>query len=311
MGWTARGVLAAGALAGASCTIVAPLDGLSGGPGTGASDATAGDVTSVDGATDGPPSGSDATGGPEAASDAASDAALAAETQADAPAEAEGGPTGYAAAVLADSPLAYWRLGESAGSTICHDATGNGNDATVVGAVTLGVAGALAHDSDTAAHFDGNTARLDVGDRFDFVDLAPATIELWLNAEVIDTVYRHVETKMLYTDAGQPDDGMYLYLHTGQVLGFERWNNNTTQNDMASPMSTNTWAHVVATFDGSNMTLYVGGVQVQTGATAIAMVANGVHLQWGQSFQGTLDELALYDHALTAARVQAHFQAAQ
>jgi hypothetical protein len=32
---------------------------------------------------------------------------------------------------------------------------------------------------------------------------------------------------------------------------------------------------------------------------------------WGNVMQGVLDEIAAYDHALTAARVTAHYQAAQ
>jgi hypothetical protein len=309
MGWTRRATLAAAvALVGASCTLVAPLNGLSGATDAGGVEAAAGDVGPADAAVDDHPPDVAAEG-----ADAPVDAPSGAEGQADAPPEAvgDGGPSPYVAAVLADTPLAYWRLDESAGSTVCHDASGHGNDAAVVGAVTLGVTGALAHDADTAGHFDGKTGQLDVGDKFDFVGLAPASIELWLKAEVIDTGYRHVETKMLYTDAGQPDDGMYIYIHAGQTLGFERWNANTTQNAVASPLTANAWTHVVGTFDGSAMALYVNGVQVQTGGTSVAMVANGVHMLWGQSFQGTLDELALYDHALSAARVQAHFLAEQ
>ena len=40
---------------------------------------------------------------------------------------------GYAAEVLADSPVAYWRLSETSGSTVA-DETGNGHDGTVYGA---------------------------------------------------------------------------------------------------------------------------------------------------------------------------------
>src|SRR5205085_3328832 len=45
-------------------------------------------------------------------------------------------PTGYAGTVLSDSPLSYWRLGETNGSTIAHDYW-NGNDGTYTTNVTL------------------------------------------------------------------------------------------------------------------------------------------------------------------------------
>src|SRR2546430_16501003 len=59
-------------------------------------------------------------------------------------------PPSYRASVLADHPVAYWRLDEETG-TVLVDASGNGNDGTYAGAVTLGPPGALASDSDTAA----------------------------------------------------------------------------------------------------------------------------------------------------------------
>src|SRR3989442_5707000 len=59
-------------------------------------------------------------------------------------------PPSYRASVLADHPVAYWRLDEETG-TVLVDASGNGNDGTYAGAVTLGQPGALASDSDTAA----------------------------------------------------------------------------------------------------------------------------------------------------------------
>ena len=60
----------------------------------------------------------------------------------------------YRSQVLADEPLAYWRLGEPSG-TSAADASGNGNTGTYGGSPTLGATGALAGDTDTATSFDG------------------------------------------------------------------------------------------------------------------------------------------------------------
>jgi hypothetical protein len=57
-------------------------------------------------------------------------------------------PAGYGSAVLADNPIAYWRLGETNG-TVAHDYVG-GNDGTYYSA-TLGVPGYSVIDPDTAA----------------------------------------------------------------------------------------------------------------------------------------------------------------
>ena len=58
----------------------------------------------------------------------------------------------YALAVLADAPVAYWRLGET-GGTQALDSAGT-NHGTLSGGITLGQPGALA-DGSTAMRFDG------------------------------------------------------------------------------------------------------------------------------------------------------------
>src|SRR5262249_13962061 len=67
-----------------------------------------------------------------------------------------GAPATYASTVLADSPAAYWRLGESSGSSAA-DSSGNANGGSYSGSVTLG-APALITDLDTAVDFNGTDA---------------------------------------------------------------------------------------------------------------------------------------------------------
>ena len=46
----------------------------------------------------------------------------------------------FAAEVLADGPIGYWRLGEALGSVTAADASGNLNNGTASGGITLGPA---------------------------------------------------------------------------------------------------------------------------------------------------------------------------
>src|SRR5438876_10051446 len=62
-------------------------------------------------------------------------------------------PPSYRASVLADHPVAYWRLNETTGAVMA-DVSGNGNDGAYAGAVTVAQPGALASDADTAVGFD-------------------------------------------------------------------------------------------------------------------------------------------------------------
>jgi hypothetical protein len=89
----------------------------------------------------------------------------------------------YAEAVLADSPVSYWRLGESSG-TVAVDEMGT-NVGTYVGSITLGQTGALVGDADTSVLFNpadseitvADHASLDVGDVF--------SLECWVNRDSV------------------------------------------------------------------------------------------------------------------------------
>ena len=76
-------------------------------------------------------------------------------------ATSSGGGTGYSQTVLADSPRAYWRLGEASG-TSAADASGNGRTGSYVASPTLGVPGALTGDSNTAVGFNGSSQYVNV-----------------------------------------------------------------------------------------------------------------------------------------------------
>ena len=74
-------------------------------------------------------------------------------------------------------------------------------------------------------------------------------------------------------------------------------------------LATNTWTHLAMTYDGTTMRLYVNGTQVatraQTGsiATSTSALRIGGNSVWGEWFSGQIDEVRVYNRALTAAEV--------
>ncbi|MFT3978894.1 MAG: PKD domain-containing protein [Ferruginibacter sp.] len=76
-----------------------------------------------------------------------------------------------------------------------------------------------------------------------------------------------------------------------------------------STLSTNTWYHVAATYDGATMKLYINGVLDASVAQTGAVTANGVFYisrSWDDSrcFNGWMDEMRVWKKALTATEIQ-------
>jgi hypothetical protein len=72
----------------------------------------------------------------------------------------------------------------------------------------------------------------------------------------------------------------------------------------------NAWTHLVTTFDGSALRLYVNGILVQTSAHGGAATVSSGALRiggnaiWGEYFKGRIDEVRIYNRALSPAEVQ-------
>lgn len=283
------------AVAAVACSLTS-LDGLTGGAAEGGADAEA-----VDGAPDAS-NGVDAPPADASPLDAAGDGGAA-------PAAA------LAAAILQDQPLAYWRFDELSGA-VAHDATGHGHDCTYVGPVRLGAPGAVA--GDTAVRLPGvSGAYVDCGNGpFAFADHAPFTLEAWTSPEVFDSVFRKIFSK---EDPGTGTRRGYdLVVTGGGTVLFERWELGAPLCTRNAPVAAVRFSHVVAVFDGAAMRVYVDAQASTAAACSDAGLGVVTHPLFvgAQSdanygfFQGSIDEVAIYDHALGADRVSAHFAAA-
>jgi hypothetical protein len=98
----------------------------------------------------------------------------------------------------------------------------------------------------------------------------------------------------------------------GVRVGFERWTNQAIPIFALSfePLPTNVWTHLAATFDGTEARLYVNGEIKGRSLPTQPSGKTPLPLAWG-GIQGSLDELAIYDHAVPMARIAAHIAAAK
>jgi hypothetical protein len=228
-------------------------------------------------------------------------------------AQSSGGGASYNDTVLADSPAAYWRLGEASGTTAA-DASGNNRSGSYLNTPTLGVAGALSGDSNTAVGFNGTNEYVNVPYT---AALNPAsfTVEAWAFVTGGQGTFRSLVTSRDYA-AGNAR-GYILY--AGNDNNWQLWTGNGGWNVLDGPAVTlNQWTHLVGTYDGATMRLYVNGIlAASTSAGYLQNAQRPLRVASGNTdgaadyfLPGSVDEVAVYGSALSDARVSAHFAAA-
>ncbi len=220
----------------------------------------------------------------------------------------------YDARVQATAGLAnFWRLGETSG-TSAADSKGTNTGAYTGGPTS--VASLIAGNGNPARNFDGVD---------DYVNLAPGpfgtpaqvSAEAWVR---IDQQKAAGGYHFLVTDAATDlSDGFTLAIDSAGRPVFTVANSATTRATAQSSLALtpNTTYHLVGTYDGQTVRVYVDGVQRGSGAyTGGIAYAAGRDLQLGRQvaatnratrfLDGRLDEVAVYSTALSAATVAAH-----
>jgi Concanavalin A-like lectin/glucanases superfamily/Domain of unknown function (DUF2341) len=207
-------------------------------------------------------------------------------------------PTPTPTATPALGLVAAYGFNEGSG-TVVNDASGNGNNGIINGATwtTSGKYG-------DALNFNGTNALVTINNATSLQLTTGMTLEAWVYPTVIGTWWGDVIYK--------GNDNYYLE-GTSYPSGFPAMGGTLP----AAPplygtavLALNTWAHLAATYDGATMRLYVNGVQVasraQTGAfeTSTNPLQIGGDSIYGQYFTGRIDEVRIYNRALSAAQIQ-------
>jgi len=200
--------------------------------------------------------------------------------------------------------VAWWRFDEGSGTTAV-DSSGNGNDGTLEGGAQW-VAGQLGG----ALGFNGSNARV-VAPNIPFNNRS-FTIVMWVNA----VLYTGEQVVFSTGLTGSNNTDMHLRIGgvgSGNVpaggvrMGF--YNNDL---DTAGGLiQENTWYHITFWYDfeNQNRRIYINGVQeAEASATPyLGTTGNTVIGAWGtgQWFRGIIDDVQVYNHALTEAEIQA------
>jgi hypothetical protein len=197
--------------------------------------------------------------------------------------------------------VAAYSFNETGTTTTVLDASGSGNNGTISGA-TRTTAGRFGG----ALDFDGVNDSVTVPDAASLDLTAAMTLEAYVFPTVTPNGWRSILSKE------RPGDLAYFLNASngnnrpvgGAVLG-------GVERVLAGPtaLPVNAWTHVAVTYNGTALVLYVGGTQVatqnQTGAIPVSAnpLRIGGNTPFGEFFQGRLDEVRIYNRALTAGEI--------
>lgn len=201
--------------------------------------------------------------------------------------------------------VAMWKLDEGAGTT-AYDETDNNHDGTLNGASwdSTGRYGA-------SARFDGDNDRIQCGN----VDVNgfAATFCCWMRADDFGTM----DARLLSKAQGTADADHWWMLSTLKVsrnyrLRFRLKTAGLTKTLVAGSgnLSSYTWTHVAAVYDGSYMILYKDGQEVGRMECVGAINEDDTVAAWiggnppgSRYFDGEIDDVRIYRQALTPLQI--------
>jgi hypothetical protein len=230
----------------------------------------------------------------------------------------------YQATVLSQGPVGYWRLNETNqpppnANAVNIGSLGASADGTYVNNPTPNSPGPFAGSScvilDGLSQSVSNTYQSTIN---------PSTfsVEMWVNPAAVP--------KFAYVAASahlaSPRSGWYLAQDDNTTFGLGygfvvRMFYQNAANPSITLFATNdlplgSWYHLVLTYDGTTATLYKNGVVAQSG-NPLGFVPNvdgpftvGIRSDNAFNWPGKVAEVAMYNGALSAGRVAAHFAAA-
>jgi hypothetical protein len=203
------------------------------------------------------------------------------------------------APVPPSGPVAAWAFDEGMGGT-ARDSYG-GHHGSVSGAswTTSGrFGGALAFDGidDVVTVEDASPLRLS----------SAMSVSAWVHPDTLSG-WRSIAGK-----EGPSALAYGLYANNDVLRPTAVLNTETADAEVScvSQLAVGVWSHVAVTYDGQTARLFVNGTEAGTRALAGALVETsgafriGGNAIWGEWFHGTIDNLRLYDRALSAEEIQ-------
>lgn len=252
----------------------------------------------------------------------------------------------YPQEVIFDQAVRYWRLGESSGNTAFSEVTGEDDAGTAHGnyngGPTLGVSSLLPSVTENTAVNFADGQRVSIPNGNDINTGGPyteRTIEMWIQP---DEFLSETQAQGLWEEGGMTR-GVTLYLVGNQVF-VNAWNN--MEDGDGAPWGSGTddqvvfagggnlasgeTVHLVAVMEGvasddltGTIKLYLNGTLIDEAGGVGQLFSHSGDVDIGEAgeflhveaetfnFDGTIDEVSVYNSALSAEQVQTHYELGQ
>jgi hypothetical protein len=158
-------------------------------------------------------------------------------------------------------------------------------------------------------NFDGGNDYVDCGDNSSLNIINIITVETWFKTEDVATKQGIVSK----------DDDLWhckygLEIRNQRVYGIF-WINGTRIERYSGTISSDIWMHTALVFDGSKISLYLDGELEQEYSFSGSVDTTTEHLYIGNGYQsgvsykfnGLIDEVRIYNTALTAFQIQSQY----
>ena len=235
-------------------------------------------------------------------------------------------PVTYEANILFDQPLAYYRFEETSGSVAKNNGTTGGDGAYFTGDEASPGAGGTPSSpkgdpgprpptfvgfdaSNRSATFDGVGEWVDTKNQF-LNKLGAFSLEYWVKPADLANQPARVGI------VGQNDTIEYGFIDNNTI---QIWTPGGGSLDTDYPFPDNEWHHVATIASGTDIRNYFDAKLVGSGGTATSNYgtsAYNVHIGGagvfditGNWFNGNIDEVAIFDKAIPADRIAAHYKA--
>ncbi|MBI2302526.1 MAG: LamG domain-containing protein [Armatimonadetes bacterium] len=205
--------------------------------------------------------------------------------------------------MAADPGLLAWYPCDEATGTVLHDHSGNGRDLTLHGGRFV------PYGDGYALSLNGRGDHLTQSAGAPFEPAGAVSVEAWVQPQ----------------GAAKGEPGVVGRSYTSFVLTWYTdgkcwWYVGGGGSHVSAALTTGVWHHVVGTFDGKLLKLFVDGREAASGPCAVDKVPPGEGFFLGTStgevqftqqatFEGLLDEIRIYDRALAADEIAKRFRA--